>query len=264
MKLRAAIPTSALVLGVFATAGAAVAAAATTNPSIPPRTTATATVRTTNPSRTAPSVSATTPDLSGAIAACVQAIDLRVAKLGALGASLGAANAVTDAHRSTEQASLTAAADGLAQLKGKVQADGDARTLKADCESVMSDYRVFAVRAPQTGLIIAGDSQAASVARLQAAVPKLSDALTKLADAGKDVSAAKASLDDLQAKLADAGPKAQGLADSVIGFQPADYNANKALFTPAHTTVLEVRADLAAARTDLKAIGAALKALRGH
>ena len=242
MRLRTVLPST--LLAVTAVVGSAAAPASAGGGSTPSR-----------PSTSAPAV-----DLAAARERCIADIDLRVAKLAALTAGLTSATAVTAGHRSAQQASLAAASSGLAQLDARVRADTDARTLKADCESVVADYRVFALRAPQTGYVIAGDAQAAAAARVQATVPALSDAIAKLAAAGKDVSAAQAALADLQAKLADATPKAQGLADSVIPFTPAGYNANKALLTAAHTTALRVRADLAAARNDVKTIGAALKA----
>ena len=252
MRLRLALPAATLALLPLAALTAGPAQAAT------------------NPSSSAPSsagarAGASTPpvtvDLTAARATCTADIDLRLAKLGSLGASLTAATAVTAAHRSAQQASLTAATAGLTQLKAKVAADADARTLKADCQTQYTSYRVFALRAPQTGYVIAGDAQVAAVARLQAVTPKLSDALAKLQAAGKDVSGASAALTDLQAKLADAAPRAARIADGVIPFTPADTDADKAVLTPTHTQVLAVGTDLAGARADIKTIAAALKTL---
>ena len=246
MHLRTAFPLATLALLPLSAMAAGPAQAATGR---------------TNTARPAASTPAPTVDLASAKATCTSDIDLRLAKLGSLSASLTAATSVTAGHRSTQQASLQGAAGGLTALKAKVAGDTDARTLKDDCQSVFADYRVFALRAPQTGYVIAGDAQVAAVARLQAVVPTLSDAIAKLEAAGKDVAAAKTALADLQGKLADAAPKAGGITDGVIGFTPAAYNADKNLLTPTHTQVLAVRTDLAGARADLKAIGAALKAL---
>ena len=242
MRLRTVVP--ATLLAAAALVGVVAPAASARSGSTPGR-----------PSTSAPAV-----DLTAARQRCIADIDLRLAKLGALAAGLTSATAVTPGHRSAQQATLAAAASGLTQLEAKVRADADARTLKTDCESVVAEYRVFALRAPQTSYVIVGDAQAAAVARVQATVPGLADAIAKLAAAGKDIGAAQAALADLQAKLADAAPKAKGLAESVIPFTASAYNANKALLTPAHTTALQVRAALAAARADVKTIGAALKA----
>ena len=247
MRLRHAIPATVLaLLPLGALAGPAQAAPSPSSSA---------------PARSGGSTPAVSVDLTSARSTCTADIDLRLAKLGALGAGLTAATAVTPAHRTAQQASLTAATAGLTALKAKVAADADARTLKADCQSQYADFRVFALRAPQTGYAIAGDAQVAAVARLQAVVPKLSDAVAKLRAAGKDVGTAGTALADLQAKLADAAPRAAGIADGVIPFTPAAYDADKALLTPAHTQLLAVRADLAGARTDVKAIAAALQAL---
>ena len=201
-----------------------------------------------------------TRDLTAEKARCTAAIDVRLAELTKVSATLNAAKNVTDAHKSTQTASLNAASSGLATLKTKIAADPDAATLKTDCEAIFAGYRVFALRAPQTHLVIAGDLETYTTNRVSGVVPKLSDAITKAAAAGKNVDAAKTALADLQAKLAAATTQAGGVADSVIGYVPADYNANHDLLNGARTQVKTAAADLKAARSDIKTIAAAVKA----
>src|SRR5205814_4632662 len=105
---------------------------------------------------------------------------------------------------------------GLTTLESKIAGDTDAATLKTDCQAIFENYRVFALRAPQTYLVIAGDAESAITARLNDVVPKLSDAIDKAAAAGKNVDGAKTALADLQAKLSDAGTQSGGVANSVI------------------------------------------------
>jgi hypothetical protein len=201
-----------------------------------------------------------TRDLTVEKARCTTAIDVRLVELTRLNNVLSSDRNTTAVHKGTQTASNSAAAAGLGDLKTKIAADTDAPTLAADCKSIVEDYRVFALRAPQTHLVVAGDAEAAAVAKLNGVVPKLSDAIAKAAAAGKDVGAATTALADLQAKLVDAGNLANGLADSVIGFVPADYNADHTLLDGARASARTAANDLKAARDDIKTIVAAVRA----
>jgi hypothetical protein len=211
----------------------------------------------TTPAFAAPST--TTPDLTAAKAKCVAAVDVRLVELNRLEGVVGAAKHITDTHKGTENASLSAASSGLTTLKGKIEADADAATLKQDCQSIYDGYRVYALRAPQAHLVIADDAEVYGIGRLNAVVPKLTDAIAKAKAAGKDTTAAEASLADMQAKLADASTQASGVADSVIGYGPADWNGNHGLLDPARGKIRAAHTDLKAAAADAKAIVKALQ-----
>ncbi len=212
-----------------------------------------------NAANAAPTTTERTRDLVGEKARCTAAIDVRLTTLTRLNGSLAAAKSITAGHKSTQAASNTAAASGLGALKTKIAADTDPATLGTDCRSIVEGYRVFALRAPQTHLVIAGDTEASAVAKLNDVVSRLSDAIDKAGAAGKDVTAAQAALTDLTAKLADAAAKTNGVADSVIGFAPADYNADHTLLDGARANVRTTAADLKAARADIKTITTTLK-----
>lgn len=199
-------------------------------------------------------------DLTAEKARCTTMIDVRLAELTKLDAALAASTRVTAAHRSAQRASNDTAAGGLAALKTKIAADTDRATLADDCRSIVEDHRVFALRAPQTHLVIGGDAETAAIAALDQAVPKLSAAIDQAAAAGKDVTAAKAALADLQAKLADATGKVSGVADAVIVLTPAQYNADHALLDGARGAIKAGAADLKAARADIKTITSSVKA----
>lgn len=199
-------------------------------------------------------------DLTAEKARCTTMIDVRLAELTKLDSALAAATRVTPAHRTAQTSSNTAAASGLGALKTKIAADTDRATLSDDCKTVVDGYRVFALRAPQTHLVIAGDTETAAIAALNQAVPKLSTAIDQAGAAGKDVTAAKAALADLRAKLADATGKVGGLGDAVIVMTPVQYNANHGLLDGSRGSVKAGAADLKAARADIKTITSTVKA----
>ena len=199
-------------------------------------------------------------DLTAEKARCTTMIDVRLAELTKLDGALTAATRVTPEHRTVQTSSNTTAAAGLGALKTKIAADNDQATLADDCKAIVDGYRVFALRAPQTHLIIGGDAETAAIAALNQAVPKLSTAIDQAAAAGKDVTAAKAALADLRGKLADATGKVGGLSDAVIVMTPAQYNANHGLLDGARGSIKAGAADLKAARADIKTITSTVKA----
>jgi hypothetical protein len=184
---------------------------------------------------------------------------------GALGLGFGFGIAPASATAPTARPaptvrSVSAASSGLSALKTKIAADTDPATLGEDCKSIIEGYRVFALRASQTHVMIAADTEAAAVAALNTAVPKLADAISKAEAAGKNVATAKTALVDLQAKLAEAGTQAGGVAAGVIGLVPADYNTNHNVLDGARSAVKTASADLKAARADIKTITSTVKA----
>jgi hypothetical protein len=202
----------------------------------------------------------TVRDLGVEKARCAAAIDVRLPELAKLNASLTSAKRITDEHRAAQKSSVSAASSGLSALKTKIAADTDPATLGEDCKSIIEGYRVFALRASQTHVMIAADTEAAAVAALNTAVPKLADAISKAEAAGKNVATAKTALVDLQAKLAEAGTQAGGVAAGVIGLVPADYNTNHNVLDGARSAVKTASADLKAARADIKTITSTVKA----
>lgn len=192
-------------------------------------------------------------------ARCLAAVDVRLPELRRLDAALAAARRVTDAHRQAQAASLTTATSGLQALRTTIAADTDRTALDAHCRSIVDDYRVFALRAPQTHLVVAGDAAAAGVAALADATTKLATALDRAAAAGRDVTAARGALADLRAKTADASGRLAGLVDGVVAVTPSQYDADHGVLDGARAGLKAVAADLHAARADVAAIAAALK-----
>ena len=198
-------------------------------------------------------------DMTTEKARCTAGVDARLAQLARLNTAVTAAKHITAGHKSTESAAIADATTGLQALKTKIAGDADAATLKTDCESMVTTYRVFVLRTPQAHLVIADDAESFAIGRLGEAVPKLSDAIDKATAAGKDTTAAKAALADVSAKLADATSHAKGVSDAVIVLTPADYNANHAVLAGPRDNVRTAAADIKAAAADVKTITAALK-----
>ena len=102
-------------------------------------------------------------------------------------------------------------------------------TLADDCKAIVDGYRVFALRAPQTHLVIGADAETAAIAALDQVVPKLSTAIDQAAGAGKVL---------------------EILSDDPL----------RGLLDGARSSVKAGAADLKAARADVKTITSTVKA----
>ncbi len=198
-------------------------------------------------------------DLAAAKARCVEAITVRHREIATLNGLAGSAASLTDAHEATIHSFLSAADSGLTALQATIEADTDPAALRAHCESIATDYRIFALRSPQVHLAIGGDKAAAAITKSAGIVTRLENAIEAAAAAGEDVTAATAALADMKAKLADASAVLSGVVDTELGFTPADWNANHSVLAPTTAALRTVKGDLQAAVADARAIIADLK-----
>jgi hypothetical protein len=201
------------------------------------------------------------PALDKAKADCTAAIVARFGELDRLTVEVSKAKNLTPPHRSSANDIVTSSRAGLTTLKAKIDADADAATLKADCESIRTDFRVYALRAPQIHEVIAADAETAATTELLTTATKLAAVVAGLPST-VDTTAAKAALDDMNAKLADAGTVLTGVADRIIVLTPADHNANPAVLDPDHASLKTGRGDLRAAGADAKTVVRFLKGLK--
>ncbi len=199
-------------------------------------------------------------DLSVAKARCDAAIAERQVELDKLTHKSDAAKNLTTAHHSTIVSMTSASKSGLADLQAKIDADTDVATLKSDCDSIYSGFRVFALRAPQVNLAIVGDRESNLVAKGNAIAIKLDAAIQKASAAGKDVTDANAKLADMKTKLAEATSLVNGIVDNELTFAPEQWNSNHDVLQPSDASIRSAHQDLKAAFADAKAIVADLKA----
>jgi hypothetical protein len=200
-----------------------------------------------------------TVDLVKVKARCDAAIDERQVKLDEMTKRVEGAKELTSAHRDALNSTNSTSKSGLADLKTKIDGDTDGATLKTDCESIYSGFRIFALRAPQMHLAITGDREGALITKGNTVETKLSAAIATAASKGKDVSDAQAKLTDLQAKLADATSQLNGVVDNLLTFTPAQWNANHDVLKASVASEKTVRDDVKAAFADAKAIVADLR-----
>ena len=206
--------------------------------------------------------SATRPavDLTAAKAKCDAAVAVRTAELTKLTSKAAGAKNLSSGHLGTINDIISSSTSGLTDLQTKIDADTDASTLRADCETIATGFRIFALRTPQVHLAIVGDRQSAVVDKVSDLATKLDAAIQKAAENGKDVTDATAKLADMNAKLADAAGLLPGVVDNELTFTPEQWNANHTILSSSVTTLHTVQTDLANAIADAQAIVADLQA----
>ena len=180
------------------------------------------------------------------------------ARIGDLNKALAVVNGATDLG--ADQASLVGALDtdltGLGNLDQTIQADSTLAAARADTQKIYTDFRIYALVIPATHMTVAAD------ALTNVAEPKLSEVATTLQNLITETGATaeQATLDDMKTQIAAAQTATSGLAAQLMGFTPAQWNANHELLSPSRAQLKTARTDLEKARQDAKSIVAAVQA----
>jgi hypothetical protein len=186
-------------------------------------------------------------------------IDRRLGALTTLRGVVTDATHLTDADRRSLLTTIDDDTTGLTALKAKIDNDTDLATARADVKSIVTAYRVYVLLEPKVHLVRAADASSALGDAFGTLATKLQTRIDAAKQAGKDVTAAQAALDDLQAKVADATGKAAPIPGQVVPLTPAGYPGNRPTLVAARGTMLLVKADYEAARTDAKNVVNALR-----
>jgi len=137
----------------------------------------------------------------------------------------------------TEIASLTA-------LQTKIQGDTDLVTLQADTQSVIKDYRVFALFIPEIYLITSANRVLDIADNMSSVAGKLQARITEDKAKGDDVTKLQTLLTDMNAKIADGKTQANNAINLVLPLTPAGFPANKTVLESARKLVQTAHQDL--------------------
>lgn len=183
-------------------------------------------------------------------------IDLRLAALTRFDATLTGAKQLTDSHESTLHDLVATDRSGLTALKSKVAGETTLAALKDDAKSMVDDYRVFLLVGPKIRLTIAGDAEAAAIAKLREVHTKLTELVAKAKTNGEDTAAAEQDLADMKAAIDKAAADIEGQTARLLGLQAGPDG------TGIRAQVASVRAALHTGRADLKTAVAEAKHVR--
>jgi hypothetical protein len=215
---------------------------------------------------------------SSGTSSCLARLDRRVKDVDKLLAKVAAAPDVTAAHRSALTSMLQEARAGLVALRVEIVGlGGGAVSLaayheepatspepispeqQAACERMVTDFRIYALRKPQVHLVLSADRVTGQRALFDILASELQAAIAA-ASSDPDVAEAQRLLDDYRIRINEASLGAAGVADAVIGFGPADWNANPQILGDYVDVMREVKHDLKTAKKDARQIVALLSA----
>lgn len=192
-----------------------------------------------------------------------QEINRRLDSLNKLVERINALKRLTTEQKTTLANQIQTEINNLQTLKNKITADADVATLKADAQSIIKAYRIYALFMPKIHLLAACDTALDLLdtkikditVRIQA---KISEAKTS----GKDVAILEASLSVAQTKTANLKSQIQTLQSTVMALTAEGYPNNKTNLQNARTTLQAIHRDIQSLRQDLTRIIQGLRGLK--
>ncbi len=169
---------------------------------------------------------------------------------------------VTADQKSSFTTQVQAAIDQLTTLKTKIDSDTDAVTLKTDKQSIVSNYRVFALLLPQVQFTAHADIVMQLAKQMTSDNATIQAKIAAEKAAGKDVAALNTLMADRTSKLTDAATAAGNAQAELAPLTAAGYPGNKAILTSAHNVLQNARQDLTDAYQDLVKIDKAVAAMK--
>jgi chromosome segregation ATPase len=189
-------------------------------------------------------------------------IDRRIANLSAALEKLTAGTKLTAADKATLTKQIQDEVTGLTALKTKLAADTDLAMTRTDVQSIVTEYRVYALMLPKARMAASADRFTVVEDKLTALHDELQTKVDAAKTAGKDTTAMQASLDDMKAKIASAKTKSGSLVTQLLALQPTDYNANHTVLAGYRDSLKGAHTDLKTARDDAKSVIDALKSAK--
>lgn len=198
--------------------------------------------------------SATPQTLAGIQAKAAAAVTLRINDLNAAIAKVNG-----DTRLASDSGALTAYLQAdiapLQALSQKIAADTTESAAATDDATIFTNFRVLALVLPAAHITGAADEMDSTT------IPNLTALSTKAASHGNSSNASvlQPLINDLNVQITDASNATSGVATTVLGYMPTQWNANHHLLAPERGSVQAAQGNVAKARADLKQIAADLK-----
>jgi len=210
------------------------------------------------PAFAAPATRTCTPGaLSAMKTAAAGSVSHRDSVIGAMSGQLDARPHLSSTHRSTLAGLYSADQAGLAEVLARVQADTTCAAASTDAQHIVTDYRVYLLLVPQSGLTLAGDVGTYGAQTLTAAEPAVRLAI-KLLPSGSTKDQAQTLYDDMAAQTAAALGDFAGVGDAVLALTPAAYPGNSSTLKAQATRVAAGAKALTKAGSDASQLSALL------
>jgi hypothetical protein len=189
---------------------------------------------------------------------CDSAVQKRETALTADVSHINAATGLTSGDKSALLATESSDASGLTALDATIQSDTTLAQAKADCQKIVTQYRVYVVFEPQVHLVIAADQIGAVSAKISTLAGELQQKL-----GSNPNPTVQAALTDLQKQVSSAQSAVNGLSATLLAQTPAGYPGTTTTFKSALSSIKSARSDLEQARSDVETIKNALQSSGG-
>jgi hypothetical protein len=131
---------------------------------------------------------------------------------------------------------------------------------KPAAQSIINDYRVYALVLPKVRLVVMADDQIVIETNLSSLAQKLQNRIANDQTAGKDVTSLQSELSSMTADISAAQAISANIESTVLPYQPSDYNTDHSLLVGYASQLQTARTDLQTAATTAKTIITGLKA----
>jgi hypothetical protein len=185
---------------------------------------------------------------------CNTAVQRRLAVLAADDTFVKDSVALTGADQSTLEAQISADQQGLTALDQTIQSDNTFAQAHADCELIVTDYRVFVMEDPKIHEVIAADGVGKVDSTFDTLIPELQNLINVSSVSSTVKAQAQADLNALTGKVTASHTSISGVTASVINLTPAGWPGNQTDLKSARQNIKTASTDLAGARTDVNDI----------
>ncbi len=186
-------------------------------------------------------------------------IDRRLTALTKLQNLIVEVKKLTEADRTALQTQVQAETTSLSDLRMKVGSETEIAALRNDIQTLVKDYRIFALFVPKIHIFVAADRLNTVADSLAQIAVKLQTRLSEAKAAGKATTALETALADMQAKIADAKVQTAAAFTAVTVLTPEGYPGNRTQLQSAQAQIKTALTDLNKARQDAKTIVQGLK-----
>jgi len=201
-----------------------------------------------------PTPSSSSDTLSALKARCNAEVQKREGTLGADMTFVEQSASLTPSDRSTLEGQISSDQSGLTTLDQTIQNDSTYKQAHADCETIVTGFRVYVLEDPKIHEVIAADAVSASNASFEQLIPELQQLIDNSQKSQSVKDRAQDDLSDIRSKVSGSENSISGVSASVIGLQPSGYPGNRVVLQSAAQNIETSRDDLRGARDDVNDI----------
>lgn len=186
-------------------------------------------------------------------------IDRRLASLNKLSTRIDSLKRLSTGQKSSFKAGIQGQIDSLTSLRGTIETQTDAATLRSDVKSIRDSYRIYALYMPKIGTLVVIDVMNTTYNKLSELATKLDTRIQEAKAEGNDTTVLETALTDMKSDLESAKTNFTEAEQLVLPLEPEGFPGNKTQLQEARTKMQAARADFRSARENARTIIQGLK-----